>query len=86
MHDLVQECAGPLDIPGLHNLIQSLRTQFDWILIDAPGFDTPADTMALTSVADGVVIVIERETDNFRQVAHALRTVQGRLLLGAVMY
>jgi len=76
----------PLDLRGLHTLLQSLRTQFDWILIDGPGFDTPADAMAITMAADGVVIVIESERDSFREVARALGQVQGRRMLGAVMF
>ena len=76
----------PLDLRGLHNLLQSLREQFDWIILDGPGFDTPADTMAITSTADGTIMIIERERDSFRDVARALGAVQGRRLLGAVMF
>lgn len=75
-----------LDLRGLHVVLHSLRSQFDWILIDASGFDTAADTMALTAAADGVIVVIESERDSFRSVAKALSHVQGRRLLGAVMF
>ena len=76
----------PLDLRGLHVLLRSLRSQFDWILIDGPGFDTPADAMAITMAADGVIIMIESERDSFREVARALGQVQGRRMLGAVMF
>lgn len=76
----------PLDLRGLHNLLRSLRTQFDWIFIDGPGFDTAADAMAITMVADGVIMMIESEHDSFRDVARALSHVQGRRMLGAVMF
>lgn len=76
----------PLDLRGLYALLHSLRTQFDWILIDAPGFDTTADAMAITMAADGVIMIIESERDSFRTVSKALSQVQGRRLLGAIMF
>jgi Mrp family chromosome partitioning ATPase len=76
----------PLDFRGFHNLLRSLRNQFDWIFIDAPGFDTPADAMAVTMAADGVIMIIKSEHDSFREVARALGHVQGRRMLGAIMF
>jgi len=75
-----------LDLRGLHVVLHSLRAQFDWILIDGPGFDTAADVMAITMTADGVIMMIERERDSFRLVSKALSHVQGRRMLGAVMF
>ena len=75
-----------LDLRGLHVVLHSLRSQFDWILIDGPGFDTAADSIAITMAADGVIMMIESEHDNFRNVARALSHVQGRRMLGAVMF
>jgi Mrp family chromosome partitioning ATPase len=74
------------DLRGLYSLLQSLRAQFDWILIDGPGFDTPADAMAISTAADGVIMMIESERDSFREVSKALGQVQGRRMLGAVMF
>jgi Mrp family chromosome partitioning ATPase len=74
------------DLRGLYSLLQSLRPQFDWIFIDGPGFDTPADAMAISMAADGVIIMIESEHDSFREVSKALGQVQGRRMLGAVMF
>lgn len=75
-----------LDLRGLHVVLHSLRAQFDWILIDGPGFDTAADAMAITMTTDGVIMMIESERDSFRLVAKALSHVQGRRMLGAVMF
>ncbi|MBL8239856.1 MAG: hypothetical protein JNM66_20695 [Bryobacterales bacterium] len=84
--DLTTFPMDPLDLRGLHNVLRELRTQFDWIFIDGPGFDTPADAMAITMAADGVIMMIESEHDSFRAVARALSHVQGRRMLGAVMF
>ncbi|MBI2690043.1 MAG: hypothetical protein HYX27_27375 [Acidobacteria bacterium] len=74
------------DVGDLHALLRSLRTQFDWIIVDGPGFDTPSAALAMAAAADGVIMIIEREHDSFRAVAKALSQVQGRRLLGAVMF
>ena len=74
------------DLRGLHVVLHSLRAQFDWILIDGPGFDTTADAMAITMTTDGVIMMIESERDSFRLVSKALSHVQGRRMLGAVMF
>lgn len=76
----------PIDLRGLHSVLRSLRSQFDWIFVDAPGFDTPADTMAVTIAADGVIMMIESERNSFRDVARALGQIQGRHLLGAILF
>jgi Mrp family chromosome partitioning ATPase len=75
----------PVDLRGLHLLLYGLRPQFDWILIDAPSYDCPADAIALNQCADGTIFVVEREQDNFADMSRALGQTQGRYLLGAVL-
>jgi len=74
-----------LDLRGLHELLGHLRSQFDWILLDCPGFDTPSDAMSLTMFADGAMVIVERERDTFEQVARTLNQIQGRRLLGTLL-
>jgi Mrp family chromosome partitioning ATPase len=75
----------PVDVEGLTRVLAGLRKQFAWIVVDAPGFDTPADAMTMTQVADGTVLVVERERDRFEAVGEALRQTKGRYVLGAVL-
>lgn len=75
----------PIDLRGLHVLLHGLRQQFDWVIIDAPSFDSPADAMLLSQCADGTLFVVEREKDNFAALSKALGETQGRYLLGAVL-
>lgn len=75
----------PIDLRGLHVLLHGLRSQFDWILVDSPSFDNPADAMLMSQCADGTLFVVEREKDNFAALSKALGETQGRYLLGAVM-
>ncbi|HEU0119264.1 MAG TPA: hypothetical protein VFQ91_01985 [Bryobacteraceae bacterium] len=76
----------PLSLDGLQALLHSLRSQFDWIFLDAPGFDTPTDALAFTLAADGLILMIDREYDDYAGVTLALSQVERRRLLGAVLY
>jgi Mrp family chromosome partitioning ATPase len=75
----------PIDLKGLHLLLHGLRQHFDWIVVDAPSFDSPADAMLMSQCADGTLFVIEREKDTFAAMSRALGETQGRYLLGAVL-
>lgn len=75
----------PLDLRGVHAMLQSLRPQFDWILLDCPSFDSPSDAMAMSMFADGTLMLVEREQDGFEAMERALGQVQGKRLLGAVI-
>jgi Mrp family chromosome partitioning ATPase len=44
---------------------------YDWILIDTPSADQSADALALSQIADGVLLVV-RKLDAARQAARAL--------------
>jgi Mrp family chromosome partitioning ATPase len=74
-----------LDLRGLQKLMAGLREQFDWILIDGPGFDTPADASLMTLCSDGTVYLVEQGVDRFEDLRLALKQTQGRYMVGAVM-
>ncbi len=75
----------PIDLRGLHLLFHALRQQFDWIVLDSPAFESPADAMLMSQCADGTLFVVERERDSFAALSRALGETQGRYLLGAVL-
>ncbi len=74
-----------MDLRGMQRLLEGLRKQFDWIIIDGPGFDTPADAMAVTLCADGTVYIVEQGVDRFSDLRLAFQQTQGRYMIGAVM-
>ncbi len=56
-----------LGVPEMHQLIDKVRGQFDFVLIDAPSLQTVADASVLSLIVDGVIIVaargrVDRET------------------------
>ncbi len=75
----------PIDPRGLQRLLEGLRQQFDWIIIDGPGFDTPADASMVTFCSDGTLYLVNQGIDRFEDLRQALRQTQGRYMLGAVM-
>jgi len=47
--------------PNIDSFWESLRQQFDLILIDSPPFETSPDGVAISGRVDGVVLVLEAE-------------------------
>lgn len=74
-----------LDLRGMQKLIAGLKDQFDWIIIDGPGFDTPADATLVSLCADGCLYLVEQGVDRFEDLRLALKQTQGRYMIGAVM-
>lgn len=74
-----------VDLRGLQRLLTGLRKQFDWIVIDGPGFDTPADATLVTLCSDGTLYLVEQGVDRFDDLRLAFKQTQGRYMLGAVM-
>jgi Mrp family chromosome partitioning ATPase len=74
-----------MDLRGMQRLLAGLRLQFDWIVIDGPGFDTPADATLVTLCSDGTVYLVEQGVDRFEDLRLAFQQTQGRYMLGAVM-
>ena len=74
-----------VDLRGMQRLLVGLRKQFDWIIIDGPGFDTPADATLVTLCSDGSVYLVEQGVDRFEDLRLALKQTQGRYMIGAVM-
>jgi capsular exopolysaccharide synthesis family protein len=67
--------------------IAELRTEFDYVLIDAPPLNTYSDAIVLGQLSDGLVLVIEANSTRREaavRVADSLRSSQVRVL-GAVL-
>ncbi len=74
-----------VDLRGMQRLLMGLRQQFDWIILDGPGFDTPADATLVTLCADASLYLVEQGVDSFEDLRLALKQTQGRYMVGAVM-
>ncbi len=74
-----------LDLRGLQRLLAGLKEQFDWIILDGPGFDSPADATLITLCSDATVFLVEQGVDRFEDLRLAFKQTQGRYMIGAVM-
>ena len=43
----------------MKQIVGQLRSEFDWVVIDAPPLNAYADGMVLSRLTDGVVLVLE---------------------------
>lgn len=79
--------AGLLQSQALRDIVAHLRTQCDYLIIEAPSAEASADAQSLAGVADAAIVAIELRRTRYPQVldaAEQLRRV-GTVLLGAVV-
>lgn len=83
-------CADPAKLVGshrMHELISSLRDQFDYVFIDSPPLIPVSDAVRLSTMADGVVLIVEAEKtprEALRRACLRLHCAQAKIL-GVVM-
>jgi capsular polysaccharide biosynthesis protein/Mrp family chromosome partitioning ATPase len=79
--------AGLLQSQTLRDIVAQLRTQCDYLIIEAPSTEASADAQSLAGTADAAIVAIELRRTSYPQVedaAEQLRRV-GTVLLGAVV-
>ena len=72
--------------PRIDSFWESLRQQFDLILIDSPPFETSPDGIAISRRVDGVVLVLEAEKTRWPVAEHLKEQIllSGGNILGIV--
>jgi protein-tyrosine kinase len=84
---MAADSAGLLNSDTMKSRIAELRSEFQYVLIDAPPLNTYADGFAVGQLADGLVLVLEANSTRREaavRVAESLRAAQIRIL-GAVL-
>ena len=66
-----------LGSPMMKQVLEALRSHYDWILIDSPPLLAMADTPVLASVVEGVVLVLAAEKTPRPSVVRAVEQIQG---------
>ena len=67
----------------MHDMLTRLREQFDYIFIDSPPLIAVSDALRLSTMVDGVVLVIkahETTRDGLKEVCSRLRYAQAKIL------
>ena len=68
-------------------LLDELRPQFDFIFLDSPPINAAADAMIMSTIADGVLLVVRAGRTNRATAQHAVRQLEnvGARIVGAVL-
>jgi len=69
----------------LSPLMEKLRAQFDWIVIDSPPVLPLADTSVWTRVADGILLVSRQGVTDKEQLKRGLEAIDRSKLLGCLL-
>jgi capsular exopolysaccharide synthesis family protein len=76
-----------LGSPMMKQILDAIRSHYDWVLIDTPPLLAMADAPVLCSLVDGVVLVLAAEVATKPAVMRAIEQVQsvGGKMLGVVL-
>jgi hypothetical protein len=79
--------AGLLQSQALCDIVAQLRSQCDYLVIEAPSTATSADAQSLAGVADAAIVAVELRRTRYPQIVDAAEQLRrvGTLLLGAVV-
>ena len=71
----------------LTELIQTLKTEFDWVIFDAAPINQYGDTALLAPLLDGVVMVVQAENKRAEVAIQAVNRLEsaGANILGGVL-
>ena len=75
---------GGMDLRGLPALLERLRAEFQWIILDAPASDESSDAELLANFADGNLVVARKGLTSFREMAKIMESVPEGRVVGAV--
>ena len=85
--DLAPESPSLLNSESLKLRLQELRSEFDYVLIDAPALNLYSDAIALGRMADGVVVVLQADSTRRESALKGLQSLRDAHIevLGAVL-
>ncbi len=62
--------------PKFRNLLQSLKSSYDWVVIDSPPVSTLADSVVLASMADMMIMVIKHNQNDRELIRRSLKRLR----------
>jgi protein-tyrosine kinase len=76
---------GALTSERMRRLIDEAREVFDWVVIDSPPVGLLTDAALLSSMADGVVLVVKAESTPHEMVVRAVNAIGRERVIGTVL-
>ncbi len=74
-----------LSLEKMQNLIESLRKEFDTVIVDSPPLSPISDGNILASLSDGLVLVVRSGRTSYANLEKAFKTMDPGKLLGVVL-
>ena len=74
-----------LSMRKMKELVESLKTMFDTIILDAPPFSPIADARVVTALSDGLIMVIRSGKTAYSSTDRAFKAIDPRKLVGVVL-
>jgi Mrp family chromosome partitioning ATPase len=68
----------------LPHLLEILRWQFEWIIVDGAAFASSPDARWLPAVTDGTLLVVRESASSFGAVQESLASIPPERLVGVV--
>ena len=69
----------------MRRLIDEAREVFDWVVIDTPPVGLLTDASLLTSMADGIILVVKAESTANEDVQRAVQAIGRERIIGMVL-
>jgi protein-tyrosine kinase len=84
---IINESAELLGSPKMKSLIEEMKTRYNdrYILFDAPPVLSGADALILSSLVDGIVMVVEANKTSLKDIQEALTLMPKEKFLGFVL-
>jgi protein-tyrosine kinase len=76
---------GALTSDRMRRLVEEAREVFDWVIIDTPPVGLLTDAALMSSMADGVVLVVKAESTSYEMVNRAVEAIGRQNLMGVVL-
>jgi capsular exopolysaccharide synthesis family protein len=76
---------GALTSERMRRLVDEAREVFDWVIIDTPPIGLLTDASLMSSMADGVVLVVKAESTSYEMVNRAVDLLGRDRLMGVVL-
>jgi capsular exopolysaccharide synthesis family protein len=73
-----------LSLRKMKELVETLKKDFDNVILDAPPFAPIADAQIISGLSDGVLMVVRRGKTSNHSVENALKVVDRKKVLGVV--
>ena len=79
-----ENSAGLLNTQAMRDFMEEVVKNFDWVIVDLPAVVLPGDAQILSSLVDGVLLVVRSGKTPADQITKCMAALKGKRLLGVV--